>query len=398
MNTLTIFLGDVPVGELSLLADEVSEFRFLASYRDLPRRPVLGQAFEDDLLGAHRARMALPPFFSNLLPEGALRALLAQRLEVSSAREFFLLARLGADLPGAVRAIATTALAEPDPRSHPEAAPPAGPLKFSLAGVQLKLSMLREGRGLTLPSSGFGGDWIVKLPGSQHHGVPENEYSTMQWARGVGLDVPEVELVQVRDLGGLPVGLAGESELALAVRRFDRPANAPRIHIEDFAQILGKYPAEKYGSTNYETLGRIILKTAGSDAFDEFVRRLAFVIVSANGDAHIKNWSLIYPDGRLPRLAPAYDLVATIEFIQPDTLALNLSRNKMWNRLGLEHFTTFARRVGVDPLRVTTLVTDTIRRALEFWPELRRQAFVSPTLASRLEEHWSQVPLIKETR
>lgn len=89
MNTLTIFLGDVPVGELSLLADEVSEFRFLASYRDMPRRPVLGQAFEDDLLGSHRARMALPPFFSNLLPEGALRALLTQRLEVSSAREFF---------------------------------------------------------------------------------------------------------------------------------------------------------------------------------------------------------------------------------------------------------------------------------------------------------------------
>ena len=43
-------------------------------------------------------------------------------------------------------------------------------------------------------------------------------------------------------------------EAALAVRRFDRPSAGERVHIEDFAQILGLYPEQKYAGANYETL------------------------------------------------------------------------------------------------------------------------------------------------
>lgn len=395
---LTIYLGAVPVGELSLLPSDITEFEFFDEYRTMPRRPVLGQAFEDDLFERHRSRMALPPFFSNLLPEGALRDLIARRLDVSPAREFFLLARLGEDLPGAVRAVVNATLPEQPPDSAEVEAASAGPLKFSLAGVQLKLSMLREGRGLTLPTTGQGGDWIVKLPGSKHRGVPENEFVTMQWARRVGLDVADAELVRVEELRGLPEGLGAVGELALAVRRFDRPAPGVRIHIEDFAQVLHKYPQEKYGSTNYETLGRVILRTAGERAFDEFVQRLAFVIVSANGDAHIKNWSLIYRNPFRAELSPAYDLVSTVEFLHPDTLALNIDRTKEWSRLSLAHFAAFANRVGVDAARVKQLVRGVVQRALEAWPTVRNEGPATAVLSARLEEHWGRVPLITESR
>lgn len=275
------------------------------------------------------------------------------------------------------------------------------PLKFSLAGVQLKLSMLREGRGLTLPVSGRGGDWIVKLPDPRHRGVPENEFVTMTWARHAGITIPEVELVSLGELNGLPAEMISDPKgKALAVRRFDRPAPGTRVHMEDFAQILGKYSAEKYGSTNYETVGRIILQTAGIPAFDEFVRRLVFTIISGNGDAHIKNWSLLYPDGVRAELSPAYDLVSTIEFIHPDALALNLGRNKRWDTFTLEHFEIFeifARRVGVEANQVTRLVAETIQRSRDGWDSVRREHPVSPTLAQRLEEHWKQMPLLRPT-
>lgn len=399
LGTLAIHLGELHVGDLSLWPNDVTEFRLLESYRELPRRPVLGQAFEDDLTSTHRSRMALPPFFSNLLPEGRLRELLAERLEVAPTREFFLLARLGEDLPGNVRAVATSPMIDDElAKSQSREPGKSDPLKFSLAGVQLKLSMLREGRGLTLPTTGQGGDWIVKLPGTKFQGVPENEFATMSWAGLVGITIPLIELVQVSDLKGLPAGLASEGEIALGIRRFDRPSTGLRVHIEDFAQILGKYPAEKYRSTNYETIGRVILRTAGEAAFDEFVRRLAFIIVSANADAHIKNWSLIYVDGVRAQLSPAYDLVSTIEFIHPDELALNLGKTKAWDRLSMERFVAFAERVGADPASVTRVVQEVVRNALDAWPEIRRAHPVSATMADRLEEHWKRVPLIAEAR
>lgn len=45
-------------------------------------------------------------------------------------------------------------------------------------------------------------------------------------------------------------------------------------------------------------------------------------------DMHLKNWSLIYPDGRKPKLAPAYDFVATIAYMDDCKLALSIVREK----------------------------------------------------------------------
>lgn len=398
LGALAIHLGEDHVGDLLLLADDVTEFRVLSSYRDLPRRPVLGQVFEDDVDAVHRSRMRLPPFFSNLLPEGRLRELVALRMDMAPEREFFLLSRLGEDLPGDVRARVLRPppgdLATVGPSQPPET---TSALKFSLAGVQPKLSMIREGRGMTLPASGRGGDWIVKLPGNRFRGVPENEFATMNWAKLTGIEVPPLELVPLADLRGLPAGLESEGGNALAIRRFDRPAPGARLHIEDFAQIRDVYPDSraKYGSTNYETIGKILLRTAGQASFDEFIRRLAFIIVSANADAHIKNWSLIYRDRLTAELSPAYDLVATLEFIENDALALNLAKTKAWSELSLGHFASFAERVGASPSAVIAIATQTVERALDVWPTVRRDFPVSAVLTERLAAHWRRLPLVE---
>lgn len=70
---------------------------------------------------------------------------------------------LGEDLPGNVRVVPESDVAA-IPDSGARFRDEAGQVRFSLAGVQAKFSMRWEGKGLVLPMSGQGGDWIVKLP------------------------------------------------------------------------------------------------------------------------------------------------------------------------------------------------------------------------------------------
>ena len=89
--------------------------------------------------------------------------------------------------------------------------------------------------------------------------------------------------------------------MAFAIKRFDRQSGVhgtERVHMEDFAQVLAKYPHEKYGSANYAQIGRILYQFSGDAITDaqQFARRLLVNILLANGDAHLKNWSLLYAD------------------------------------------------------------------------------------------------------
>ena len=81
-----------------------------------------------------------------------------------------------------------------------------------------------------------------------------------------------------------------------------------RVHIEDFAQIVGAQPEQKYLRAGYAEIAEVLGREVGDDAVAEFVRRLVFCALIGNGDAHLKNWSVIYPDARTPQLAPAYGL------------------------------------------------------------------------------------------
>ena len=390
--SLGIYLGEDLVGEIVVREDDRTEFSFNSRYLSMHPRPVLGQQFEDDLRSTWRSRMQLPPFFSNLLPEERLRELVAAQLGVSTAREAHLLAYLGEDLPGAVRALPSGSLPPVSPEeSLPHAADLSHPIKFSLAGMQPKLSMLREGRSLTFPASGRGGNWLVKMPSPRFAGVPENEFLTMTWARESGITVPEFELVSVAILENLPEEMREAAGMAFAIRRFDRPSEG-RLHIEDFAQVLGVFPSYqgKYKSANYETLAAII-RRLHEPSYAEFLRRLVFVALSANGDAHLKNWSLWYPDRVHPQLAPAYDLVSTIEFLPNDHLGLNLARSKEWSHVRLASFDSLARKIGADPQETIQIVKDAVICTLDAWQRVREGA--TKSLAEKLEQHWKRLPL-----
>ena len=105
-DTLDVYLGRKHVGQLVLLSGERSFFVFEKDYLDDPDRHVLSQSFftgSGDLIPETRTnRTKLPPFFSNLLPEGHLRTYLANRGGVKPDREFKLIELFGEDLPGAV--------------------------------------------------------------------------------------------------------------------------------------------------------------------------------------------------------------------------------------------------------------------------------------------------------
>ncbi len=224
--------------------------------------------------------------------------------------------------------------------------------------------------------------------------MPENEYATLSWAHASGITVPDIERVAVADIAGLPDSLRHYPEpWALAIRRFDRGSDGARIHMEDFAQVLGLYPEDKYRKHNYETLANLIRALSGPADLAEFIRRLVFVVLSGNGDAHHKNWSLVYPDGVRAALSPAYDLVATVHYRFDDTLALNLAGSKRWQDVGLASFRRLAQRIGLDPdplLEQVRGAVDTIRAA---WAADSGEFGYDQATRASIERHFTRVPL-----
>lgn len=386
---LRVLLGARDIGVIRAQRDGRTELRFSSDYLTSVDRPVLGQYFEAHLDEVHRSQTHLPPFFSNLLPEGRLRELAARRARLHPDREMPLLAVLGEDLPGAVIVRRVH-----DPANEP--AEPAreepGPLRFSLAGMQLKFSVLHAtGRGPTLPVDGRGGNWIAKLPSETYANVPEHEYEMNQWASRAGIAVPEGELVTVGDIDRLPIQLPVDRHVFLS-RRFDRPEAGGRIHQEDFAQVANVRASQRYGVLSHTSIARIVRAIAGEDDFDEVIRRTAFNVLIGNGDAHLKNWSLTYPDGVHARLSPAYDLVATVTYPKDQTLGLKLSGENRFDRIRLQHFERLAEKVGVSGDRVTRVVRETVQRAMATWPEDTRDP---PRLAA-LRAHVERLPLLAE--
>jgi serine/threonine-protein kinase HipA len=391
---LVVLLADTRVGVIRTVPDGRIEFRFSSEYLSSARRPVLGQYFEDHLNEVQRSRVRLPPFFSNLLPEGGLRELLAHKAGVAVDREPELLSLLGEDLPGAivVRASSEDAAGSDGQIAGSDEGEAEGPLRFSLAGAQLKFSVLYrdQGTGPTVPLDGRGGDWIAKLPSETYEGVPENEYAMMNWASRVGIAVPESALVKAGSIEGMPVQVNPERYVYLS-RRFDRPPGGGRIHQEDFAQVVNVRPSRRYTTLSYASIARIVRSVGGEEDFDEVVRRIAFNILIGNGDAHLKNWSLTYPDRIQARLAPAYDLVATIAYIPEDKLGLRLSRENRFYSIGVEHFERLADKTGVNASRVTRIARETIQAGMANWP-----GDLDDRQDRLLQNHVRQLRLLKE--
>jgi serine/threonine-protein kinase HipA len=136
-----------------------------------------------------------------------------------------------------------------------------------------------------------------------------------------------------------------------------------------------------------------LLRYAGGLAdVKEMARRLALNALLGNGDAHIKNWSLIYDNPRRPRLAPAYDLVSTVAYAADASTALNMAGVKRFDKINLDTFAALFTRVGLrDQARDELMeeVRTTVRRVLSAWPACFTAAEVPARLTARIEAHVS---------
>jgi serine/threonine-protein kinase HipA len=399
--SLGVWLGSTRVGTLVHFPSEATVFGFDPGYEADPDRPILSLSMKgpDGALVAPRvSSVVLPPWFANLLPEGHLRQYIAAKARVKDIREFFLLAQLGQDLAGAVAVRPDTA--PPPGLNHEELTalvPEAGALRFSLAGVQLKFSAIRAAQGgLTIPASGAGGDWIVKLPSLQLPNMPLHEKLILDLAEANDIKVPERRLVQLDEVEGLPTDL-GElaKEPVLAVRRFDRTPQG-RVHIEDFAQVLGLRPEDKYGAASSEHIGKVLRAETPEEDILEFVRRLVFSILVGNADMHLKNWSLIYPDGRTARLAPAYDLVGTVAFTPDLHLGLTIGGESDMRRVTRSTFASFATEIGMPISMVGDLVSTSIAQFRRVWSDHTAVSQLPKAQRERLKEHQGKLHLLIE--
>jgi serine/threonine-protein kinase HipA len=403
---LDVVLHGRAIGTLTQLGGDRNLFAFNDDYINNAARPTLSLSFLDAygelIVDIKATQTRVPPFFANLLPEGPLRDYLAARAGVNKRRDFPLLWLLGQDLPGAIEVRPADGEAWP-PGSERDGDEPAeearaNAYRFSLAGVQLKFSAINDASGgLTIPVKGIGGDWIVKLPSTVYAGVPENEFSMMTLARDVGIDVPELKLVELQAIDGLPSDVAAMNGKALAIRRFDR-APEGRIHTEDFAQVLRLYPERKYERASYRNIAQAVWTEVGEAAIVEFMRRFVFTVLIGNADMHLKNWSLIYPDQVSPELAPAYDLVSTIAFVRDDQLALSFGRTKDWQAINLDEIRYFAGKAELPETILVETAKEAVQRFLQAWGRRRGELPLTTEMAKTIDQHLTQLPLVDEAR
>jgi serine/threonine-protein kinase HipA len=407
VSVLRLTLQGAAVGFLAGYQSGPNILSFSPEYRDNDRRPTLSLVTHPEFPGAHK-QLAHPwitlhrlhPVLSNMLPEGAQREDLAQRLKVHIDNEFPLFSYVGGDLPGALIAAPVDPADIPDyvlqSRRGIEPVPiaPARPgFKFSLAGVQSKFSMRERDGTYDMPPDGEVGSWIVKPPSPRHAFVPLNEFTGMSLAQSAGVEIPQIRLVPVAKLSGLHSLNLPAEQYAYAIRRFDRGTSL-RIHIEDFAQVLLLYSRDKYGSTNYERIGQVLYQFTGQSLANaqQFARRLLVNILLANGDAHLKNWSLIYPDAITPELAPAYDILTTKVYIQNEQeFALKLGKIKDWYQVGLEHFQLWAERAQIPWRAIVPHLEDTLDKARSLWPQQLALLPMAPEHKEVLVSHWRQL-------
>lgn len=401
-----VLLGDEEVGVLERRGEH-SRFEPARRWAERPAgdRPILGQQFEEDPFAGHVGgrRFGVPLWFEHLLPEldGPLREAVARAADISPARGFALLLLLGEDLPGAVRvraadsAVSFATVARRVRGAAESHAEEALPLRISLAGVQFKISARIGKRGIAVPGWDEEGDWIVKFANQRFVTLPQNEFLTMTWARDAGLTVPEVRLERTAEIDGIGHLSDVAGDLAFAIERYDRSGDG-RIHQEDFSQVMGLQAGDaKYLALNTDTIVRVVARIAPEDV-DELLRRIVFCVVCGNDDAHAKNWSLWYPQPTVARLAPAYDLVSTVEYFPRNDMSLKLAGERSFNRVGLAQFRALADRTGVEADRVDAIVRQSVEQQVSAWEGIRDRPEVYDAYRSAVEHHIDSLILVRE--
>lgn len=401
---LSIQLHGIDVAVVAHYAGGKNILSFNPAFAAMPdyERPVftLRQLLDPTYLSKPQIRTdKVPPVLSNLLPEGALRELTAKALRCHTNNEFSILAYLGSNLPGAVIAkpikagdVPAWALEQRLSTEPQQIDVKHADTKFSLAGVQMKFSSSHVDGRYHIDKEISEDMWIIKTPSTVHKGVPVNEYTCMKLAEVAGADIPEIRLIELSELEGLPSIRLPDEQYAYGIKRFDRSSSG-RIHTEDFAQVFGLYPSDKYQKINYEQLGNVLYRTSAERLKDiqQMARRLLINILLGNGDAHLKNWTLIYGDKKSPRLSPVYDVVFTAPYIEHDSLALNIAGAKQWFEITMQHFQVWAEKAGAPWVAIKPHLLDVMEVARTQWLEQLQELPMLDAHKADLIQHWKQL-------
>jgi serine/threonine-protein kinase HipA len=223
-----------------------------------------------------------------------------------------------------------------------------------ISGVQPKI-LVRDERafaemeqtGHRLSQSYRGATHIVKMWDlNEYPQLAANEYFCLEVARKCGLDVPPYRLA--------------EDGRAMVIDRFDLRMDGTYRGFEDFCVLNGRRTDEKYRGS-YETsvmkrFGQFANSTHVNDDMEKLFTLIALNCALRNGDAHLKNFGIVYDDVEgEARLAPVYDLVTTSVYLPKDSMALTLNGSTKWpsakelQRLG-------ETRIGASPARVREIL------------------------------------------
>jgi serine/threonine-protein kinase HipA len=207
--------------------------------------------------------------------------------------------------------------------------------KMSISGVQPKLSVRLDKKLGEIVTAAERGEYILKPQLQQFPHIPENENCCMDIAEDLGIDIPPQCLLPLTD-----------GTLAYIVKRFDR-RGPEKIHQEEFFQILEK--KDKYQGS-LEQIGKKLGEISAVPGLDVqlFFERVVFNFLIGNGDAHFKNFSILYhePDGA--RLSPAYDIVCS-RLVIPNEQDSALTVNGKRNNLARKDFDTLADLLEIPP-------------------------------------------------
>ena len=236
--------------------------------------------------------------------------------------------------------------------------------RISISGVQEKLSLVLEKNRLRLTKAGEQGTYLLKpIPRDLRKvdQVPANEQLTMQIARQVyGLPTAENALIFFRN--GTP---------AYLTKRFDVNELGGKWGKEDFATLAGK--SKDNGGANfkyeysYEEAGLLIQKyvSAWRVEIEKYFSLVLFNFLFSNGDAHLKNFSLLESSKGDYLLSPVYDVLNTKMHVDDSDFALSKGLfaddykseyYKLSKHPTTHDFEEFGKRIGVSESRVQKIM------------------------------------------
>jgi len=234
--------------------------------------------------------------------------------------------------------------------------------KISIYGAQVKYSLALNGNELRLTEQG--GEYILKpYPIGQLKNIqdtPENEHLSMQMASQIfKLNVAPNARIQFMD-----------NQFGYIVRRFDVRKDGGKFRQDDFAQLAGKTDADgkdyKYES-NYEEIGALIDKYSSAAIIEKeaYFKVVLFNYIIGNGDAHLKNFSILENETGLFRLSPLYDVLCTKIHSEDTDFALDFFSNdyetESFKENGFISFIDFlelGKRLGLPQERVNRIILE----------------------------------------